>query len=110
MWIPRVITGIALIAWYGTVDAGPLRACAEVAAPGDGAVGPLLASADPDPDGAQVRGQPRDCLSSHNICTVVHGGRNSKELLVAGDVTADLPAQYGLGPGEASVTFLVRSI
>jgi hypothetical protein len=31
-------------------------------------------------------------------------------LLVAGDVTADLPAQYGLGPGEASVTFLVRSI
>ena len=109
MSIPRLITSLALIALHGTVDAGPAPACAEVAALVDGAVGPLLASAEPDPDGA-VRKQFRDCLSSRNICSVVHGGRNSQQLLVAGDVTADLPAQYGLGQGEASLPVLVRSI
>lgn len=110
MWIPRLITGIALIAWHGIVEAGAARACAEVAALVDGAVGPRLASASPDPDGAPVQNQLRDCLSSRNICSVVHNARNSKQLLVSGDVTADLPAQYGLGQGEASVIFLVRSI
>lgn len=110
MWIPRVIMGIALIAWHATVAAGPARACAEVAALVDGAVGPRLASAEPDPDGDQIRSQLRDCLSSRNICSVVHNARNSRQLLVAGDVTENLPAQYGLGQGEASVIFLVRSI
>jgi hypothetical protein len=110
MRIPRVISSVALIAVHGTVDAGPVRACAEVAALVDGAVGPMLASAEADPAGAQVRSQLRDCLSSRNICSVVHSVRKSQELLVAGDVTEDLPAQYGLGQGEASVTLLVRSI
>jgi hypothetical protein len=110
MWVARAITSIALIALHGTVDAGPLRACAQVAALVDGAVRPLLASAEPDPDGAQLRRQFHDCLGSRNICSVVHSAQKPPGLLVAAEVTADLPAQYGLGPGEPSVMLLARSI
>jgi hypothetical protein len=110
MGISRVITGIVLIALHGTVDAGPSRACAEVAALVDEAVRPRLASAEPATDGAEVHKQFHDCLSSRNICSVVRSAQGSKERLVASDVTADLPVQYGLGQGEASVIVLVRSI
>jgi hypothetical protein len=110
MWVPRAIASIALIAVHGTVDAGPVRACAEVAALVDRAVRPLLANAEPDADGAHVHRQFHDCLSSRNICSVIRSAQNSRELLVAADVTADLPAQYGLAQGESTVIVLARSI
>jgi hypothetical protein len=111
MRVPLAITSIALIALHGTVNAGPLRACAQVSALVDGAVHPLLANlAEPHPDATQLRAQFRACLSSRNICSVVYNARYGKEALVAGDVTADLPAQYLSEQGESSVIFLVRSI
>ncbi len=111
MRVRLAITSIALITLHGTVDAGPLRACARVSALVDEAVRPLLADpAEPRPDAAQVRAQFRACLNSHNICGVVYDARNGKEALVAGDVTADLPVQYVSEQGKSAVIFLVRSI
>jgi hypothetical protein len=111
MRIPLAITSVALIALHGTVNAGSLRACAQVSALVVEAVSPLLANpAEPQPDAPQIRAQFRACLSSRNICSVVYDTRYGKEALVAGDVTADLPTQYLSGQGKASVIFLVRSI
>jgi hypothetical protein len=111
MRVPLAITSIALIASHGTVDAGPLRACAQVSAPVDGAVRPLLADlAEPDPDATQLRAQFHACLGSRNICAVVYDTRYGKEALVAGDVTADLPALYMTEQGKSSVILLVRSV
>jgi hypothetical protein len=111
MRIPPAVTSIALIALYGPVHAGPLRACEQVSAQVDGAVRSLLANpAGPQPDATQLLAQFRACLSSHNICSVVYHTRYGKEALVAGDVTTDLPPQYLSEQGKSSVIFLVRSI
>ena len=111
MRIPLAITSIALIALHGTVNAGPLQACAQVSTLVDGAVRPLLANlAESQPDATQLRAQFRTCLSSRNICGVVYNARNGKEARGGGDVTADLPAQYLSEQDKTSVTFLVRSI
>jgi len=111
MRIPVVIRSIALIALHGTVNAGPLQACAQVSALVDGAVRPLLADlADSQPDATQLDPKFRACLSFHNICGVAYNAQNGKEALVAADVTADLPAQYLSEQDKSSVTFLVRSI
>ena len=100
-------TSIALIALQGTVDAGPLRACAQVAPRVDVAVRPLLAkAAETQPDVARLRA----CLSSRNICSVVYDARDGKQALVAADTTTDLPAQSLSGQGRSLVTLLVRSI
>ena len=104
-------TSFALFALHGTVNAGPLQACARVSALVDGAVRPLLANlAESQPDATQLRAQFRTCLSSRNICGVVYNARNGKEALVAGNVTTDLPAQYLSDQDKSSVTVLVRSI
>jgi hypothetical protein len=109
--IPLAITSVALIALHGTANAGPLQACAQVSALVDEAVRPLLADlAESQPDATQLRAQFRACLSSRNICGVVHNARNGKEALVEGDVTGDLPAQYLSERDKPPVTFLVRSI
>jgi len=111
MRIPVVIRSIALIALHGTVNAGPLQACAQVSALVDGAVRPLLADlADSQQDATQLDPKFRACLSFHNICGVAYNAQNGKEALVAADVTADLPAQYLSEQDKSSVTFLVRSI
>ena len=111
MRIPLAITSIALIALHGTVNAGPLQACARVSALVDGAVRPLFANlAGSQPDATQLSAQFQACLSSRNICSVVYNARYGKEALVAGDVTADLPVQYASEQGKASVILLVRSI
>ena len=111
MRIPlAVITGV-LIAMHGAVNAGPVRACAQVSALVDEAVRALLANlVEPPHDAVQLRTQVRSCLSSHNICSVAYHSRHGKEGLVVGDVTADLPAQYLPGQGELSAILLVRSI
>ena len=111
MRIPLAITSVALIALHGTIAAGSVRACAQVSALLDGAVGPLLANlAGPQPDSAQFRAQFHACLSSRNICSVMYNTRYGKKALVVGDITDDLPAQYMSEQGKASVIFLVRSI
>jgi hypothetical protein len=111
MRIRLAVTTIALIALHGTVIAGPLRACAQVSALVDGAVGPRLANrAEPEANGAQLRAQLRSCLSSRNICSVVQNSGSGKAALLAGDVTADLPVLDVSGQGKSSVLFLVRSI
>ena len=110
MRMPLAITGIALTALAGAVDAAPLRACAQVSTLVDGAVGPLIEHpAEPSPDTTQLRAQFRACLSSRNICSVVYNVGYRKEALVAGDTTADLPAPK-LSEGGSSIIFLVRSI
>ena len=110
MRVALALTSIALTALQGTVNAGPPRACAQVADLVDGAVRPLLANlAEPSPDTTRVRAQFHDCLSSRNICSVVYN-RNGKEALVAGDVTADLPVPGISEQGTSSIVFLVRSI
>ena len=111
MRIPLAITCITPIALHGTANAGPTQACAQVSTLVDEAVRPLLANlAESQPDATQLREQFRTCLSSHNICGVVYNARNGKEALVAGAVTADLPAQYLSEPDKSSMTLLVRSI
>lgn len=111
MRIPLAVTSSALMALHGPVNAGPLRACAQVSALVDGAVRPVLANpARPQPDATQLVAQFRACLSSRNICSVVYNTRHGKEALVAGDTTADLPLQYLSEQSESSVILLVRSI
>jgi len=111
MRIPVALTSIALIALHGSVNAGPVKACAQLSAQVDKAVRPLLTDlADSQPDGTQLRTQFRACLNARNICGVVYNTRNKKEALVAGDVTADLPAQNLSEQEKSAVTFLVRSI
>lgn len=111
MRVPLAITMVAVIALHGPVTAGPLRACPQVSGLVDGAVQPLLAKlAEPQPEATQLRAQFRDCLSSHNICGVLYNARTGKKALVAGDVTADLPAQYVFEQGGSAVVLLVRSI
>jgi hypothetical protein len=106
MRLPFAITSVALIAVHGTINAAPLRGCAQVSALVDGAVHPLLANlAEQRPDGTQLQAQLRTCLSSRNICGVVYNTHNKKEALLAADVTADLPEQ-----DNSSVILLVRSI
>jgi hypothetical protein len=105
------IRTFTLIALHGSVNAGPLQACAQVSALVDGAVRPLFANlADSQADATQFSAQFRACLSSRNICSVVYNARYGKEALVTGDVTADLPVQYESEQGKASVILLVRSI
>jgi len=107
MRIELATTSIALFALQGTVNAGPLRACAQVAPRVDVAVRPLLAKpAETRSDAEQLRA----CLSSRNICSVVHNARDGREALVAADTTTDLPAQNLSWQGKSLVTFLVRSI
>jgi hypothetical protein len=60
------------------------------------------------PSAAELGAQLQACLSSRNICSVVHGARRQE--LVAGDITADLPAQDTDGHHTSFVIFLVRSI
>ena len=111
MRITFAATTIVLIASHGTVNAVPLRACAQVSALVEGAVRPLFANlAEPPPDAAQLSAQFRSCLSSRNICSVVYNARHRKQTLVAGDTTADLPAQSLSEEGKSSVIVLVRSI
>ena len=109
MRISLAVTTLAL-ALHGTVNAVPPRGCAQVSALVDGAVRPLLANpAEPPTGAAQLRSRFHSCLRSRNICSVVYN-TNGKEGLAAGDVTADLPTQYGSGQGSSSIIFLVRSI
>jgi hypothetical protein len=111
MRIPIATTTIALIALHGVVDAGPLRACAQVSAQVDGAVRALLVKpAQSESDATQLAAQFHECLSSRNICSVVHDTRYGRDALVAGDVTSDLPLQYESDHGKSSVILLVRSI
>jgi len=111
MRVAIAISSLAIIACDGTANAGPVRACAQVSTPVDGAVGPLLGKTpEPDADAIQLREQFRACLSSRNICSVVYSTRYGKEALVAGDLTADLPAQYITEQGKSSVVVLVRSV
>jgi hypothetical protein len=111
MRVPLAITTFAAIALDGPVNAGPLRACAQVSAQVEAAVRPQFAKlAERQPDATQLRAQLLACLSSRNICGVAHNPRNGKEALIAGDVTADLPAQYLSEQGKPSLIFLVRSI
>jgi len=111
MRVSIAISSLAIIAFDATANAGPLRACAQVSVPVDGAIGPLLANPpEPDTDATQLREQFRACLSSRNICSVVYDARYGKAALVAGDLTADLPAQYLTGQGKSSVVVLVRSV
>jgi hypothetical protein len=106
-----ITTSIALIALHGTASAGPVRACAQVAARVDGEVISLLANlAESKPAATQFPTQFRTCLSSHNICSVLYNARRRDEELIAGDVTADLPARSLSGNGDSFVIFLVRSI
>ena len=93
------------------VDAGPLRACAQVSAQVDGAVRSLLVKpAQSETDATQLQAQFHECLSSRNICSVVYNTRYGQDALVAGDVTADLPLQYVSDHGKSSVILLARSI
>jgi hypothetical protein len=109
MRISLAVTTIAL-ALHGAVNAAPVRGCAQVSALVDAAVRPLLANpAEPQRDAAQLRSSFHSCLRSRNICSVVYN-TDGKEGLAAGDITADLPAQYGSGQGSSSIIFLVRSI
>jgi predicted acylesterase/phospholipase RssA len=111
MRIPLAIPSIALIALNGPVSAGPDRACEQVSALVDGAVGPLLANqAEPQPEANQLGAQFRACLSSRNICGVLYNTRYRREALVQGDVTADLPAPAMSDQGQSSVIVVVRSI
>jgi len=111
MRIPLAVTNIALIVLHEPVNAAPLRACEQVSALVDEAVRPLLATpAALQPDATQLLAQFGACLSSRNICSVVYNVRDGKKALLAGDVTADLPAQNLSEPGKSSVTVLVRSI
>lgn len=111
MRIPLAITSMAAIALHGTVNAGPIRACAQVSGLVDAQVSPQLANLpDAQPDTTRLRTQLRACLSSHNICSVVFDTRSGKGVLVAADVTSDLPAQYLSGQGKSSAMVLVRSI
>ena len=111
MRILFAIAGIPFIGLHGTVNAGPLQACAQVSALVDGAILPLLASlAEPQADTTQLRAQFRACLSVRNICSVVYNQRYGKGALVAGNVTEDLPVQYMSEQGKSSVIFLARSI
>jgi len=111
MHVTLPAASIALIALHGTVNAAPARACAQVSALVEGAVRPLFAPLpEPTPDGAQLPAQFRSCLSSKNICSVVSSAAHGGQALVAGDVTADLPAQYVSEQGKSPVIFLVRSI
>ena len=111
MRIPLAIRTVTLIALHGTVNAGPLQACARVSALVDGAVRPLFANlAGSQPDATQLSAQFQACLSSRNICSVVYNARYGKGALIVGDVTADLPVQYASEQGKASVILLVRSI
>ena len=111
MRIPLTVTGVALFAVHGPVNAGPLRACEQVSALVDGTLRPLLANlAEPQPDAPQLVTQFRACLSSHNICSVVYHSQHGKEALVAGEITADLPPLYMTEEGKSSVIILVRSI
>jgi hypothetical protein len=110
MRIPLATT-IAFLALHATVNAGPKHACAQVSTLVDGAVRPLLANlAESQSDVTQLHAQFGACLSSRNICGVMYDARHGKEALIAGNVTADLPAQYLSGQDKSSVTLLVRSI
>jgi hypothetical protein len=111
MRVPLAIMTIGLTALQGPVNAGPLRACAQVSTLVDGAVRPLLANQEqPGADTTQLREQFRDCLSSRNICSVVYRAPDGKEALIAADVTTDLPASNISDQGRYSVIFLARSI
>ena len=108
---PLAIASIGLLILQGTVNAEPLRACAEVSSRVDVALRPALANLpEGQPDAAQLGAQLQACLSSRNICSVVQDARHGTEQLIAGDMTADLPAQYMAAQGKSSVVFLVRSI
>jgi hypothetical protein len=107
----RAATGVALIALQGSLHAGPLRGCDQVAAEVDTVVAALLAgTAQPEANATQFRAQFGACLKSRNICTVVHNARHGELAVLAGDVTADLPAQTVSGIGQPSIVFLARSI
>jgi len=111
MRIPLAIPSMALIAMHGIVKAGPVRACAQVSGLVDGQVSvPLENLPDAQPHATQLRTQLRACLSSRNICSVIYDTRSGKGLLVAADVTSDLPAQYLSEQGKSSAIVMVRSI
>jgi hypothetical protein len=111
MRIPLATTSMALMALHGTVNAGPVRACAQVSGLVDGQVGLQLENLpEVQADATQLRTQLRTCLSSRNICSVVYDNRNGKGVLVAADVTPDLPAQNLSEQGKSSAIVLVRSI
>jgi hypothetical protein len=112
MRIMLAVTVIALFALQAPVKAGSLRACEQVSVMVDGAVLPQLtklAEPEPEPDATQLVAQFRACLRSHNICSVVYNAQHGK-VLVAGEVTADLPPLYMTAEARSSVVVLVRSI
>ena len=111
MRIPLAGAMLAIIALHGPVNAGPVRACAQVSTLVDGAVQPLLANvADPPPASTHLRAEFGSCLGSRNICSVVKSNRDRKGAVVSGDVTTDLPALDVSGQAESQVILLVRSI
>jgi len=111
MRIPLATTSMALMALDGTGNAGPVRACAQVSGLVDGQVSLQLENLpEVQADATQLRTQLRTCLSSRNICSVVYDIRNGKGVLVAADVTPDLPAQNLSEQGKSSAIVLVRSI
>jgi hypothetical protein len=111
MRVPLAVTTILIIALHGTVNAGPVRACAQVSARVAAAVRPLFANpAEGEPAANRVVAELRACLSSRNICSVVSDGRAGKEALLAGEVSTDLPARDLPEQGKSPVLFLVRSI
>jgi len=110
MRIRLAIASVALIASQGTANAVPLRACAQVSTRVDAVVRPLLANLAEPQLGGQLRAQLRACLSSRNLCSVVHDAQDGKQALVAAETTADLPAQQLSWQGKSPVIFLVRSI
>ncbi len=111
MQLRRAIACIALLAGYGAAHGAPAPACAEVSTRVESAVAPAIASVrGAQADAAPANTELRDCLASHNICSVVYSSRSGQQRLVAGDATADLPDAYGLAQGESSVLMLVRSI
>lgn len=111
MRILLAITSMTLMGLHGTVNAGPVRACAQVLDLVDGQVSRQLENLPQvQADATQLRTQLRACLSSRNICSVLYDTRNGKGVLVAADVTSDLPAQYLSEQGKSSAIVLVRSI
>ena len=111
MRVQLAVTTVLTIAVHGTVNAGPVRACAQVSVRVAGAVGPVFANrTEGEPDATRLVAELRTCLSSRNICSVVSAGRSGKGGLVAADVSAELPPRDLPEEGKSPVIFLARSI
>lgn len=111
MRIPLAATGLALLASPGLSCAAPVRACEQVSALIDAVSRPLLANqTEPRTEETRLAAQVHNCARAHNICAVVYDGRRGGQVLVAADVTVDLPQQDLSRQGRPSVSLLLRSI